>query len=412
MQCPICEKFDKADHFTCPECKRDYICGAHYDVDELVCNECAEKYKGKVKKKEAKKPAAAGEPAEVSTDAKVGTPFYFKKLSCPMCGAITENRLFKPKIYSERKTDIDKHVLAYSWSEPEFNKYHPPLYLFWHCPSCRYTAEKLDFENPTKNSWNNFRELKAIYPEKRQQDRTAEKLISWLSKDVDYNQINYPMAFKLHLLGIYIQEMVEPDERDTLKLGRYYIRAGWLIRELKEKKKELDEQQIKLQEQMKEIERKKDELGDLFEEKKKQHAQKIKEFEINRKEIEEKSNKELSIINNIMTELTKVWKEFPAAEEDIIKKSLEYLNNAYSNHPGIKNPAAAIDMLLWVAGVYIKIGEQDTGLSYLNNVIQAGQKQKIKVENRLKVPDITDEDFRHLSLNSKKSQIPYQKQEI
>ena len=42
------------------------------------------------------------------------------------------------------------------------------------------------------------------------------------------------MAFKLHLPAIYIQEIMGEDERDTLKLGRFYLRSAWLLRELSE----------------------------------------------------------------------------------------------------------------------------------------------------------------------------------
>ncbi len=403
MQCPICSKFDKANHFTCPECKREYICGSHYDVNELVCTDCAEKIKG-VKKQAKKTPAASvGAPEVSETAAEPSSPFYFKKISCPVCGSITDNRFFKPKIYSERKVDLDKHVLKFSWSDPNFRKYHPPMYLLWHCKGCKYTAEQRDFESPTKSTWSNFRILKSAFPEKIQSDNIAEKIVSWLSKDINYDRLNYPMAFKLHMLAIYVQEVVEPDERDTLKLGRYYIRAGWLLRELKNKNKEFEAEQKKLEADKKELEDKKGQEDEgKFKEQMERIELKIKEFEINKKEAEERFGKELEIITSIMKELKKVWKDFPITEEDLIKKSLEYLNDAYTNHPGIKNPAAAMDMLLWISGIYLNIGDKETGLTYLNNVIQAGQKQKTKIETRLKNPKISEEDFRNLSAFSKK----------
>ena len=129
---------------------------------------------------------------------------------------------------------------------------------------------------------------------------------------------------------------------------------------------------------------------------------KIKEFEIYKKEEEEKSSKELEIITGIINELKKVWKDLPITEEELIMKSLEYLNVAYTSHPGINNPAAAMDMLLWISGIYLNIGEQKKGLEYLVNVIQTGQKQTTKIETRLKNPNITKEDFRQLSAFSKK----------
>jgi len=355
--------FDKNDHFKCPECERDYICGSHYDAEEFVCTECSEKYKSKGEEKGVKNKISGGETAakDENTKEEKKTPFYFKNIACPMCGGITKNRVFKPKIYSERKVDIDKHVIAYGWSEPDFKDYHPPLYLFWHCNNCRYTAEKVDFEKPGKDSWSNFRILKRAYSEKLQDDRTAEKLVAWLGKGINYDQMNYPMSFKLHILGIYIQEILEQENRDTLKLGRYYLRTGWLLRELKEKESEDKDKKVEL-----------------------------------------KKPRELDIINNIINELKKAWKDIPVNEEEYLKKAVEYLSGAYVAHPAIKNVAAVVDMLLWLSGVCLKMGDQQKGLNYLNSVIQEGQKQKVKINNRLKNPEISDDEARNLSVQSKK----------
>ena len=354
MKCPICGGFDKDDYFKCPECGRDYICGSHYDTDELVCIECAKKSESEMQEKREKGKTSVGETPvkDEGGEKEKKSPFYSKSVVCPMCGMIANNRVFKTKIYSERKVDIDKHVLVYGWTSPDFKEYHPPLYLFWHCSNCKYTAEKVDFESAGKDSWSNFRLLKRAYSEKLQDDRMGEKLVIWLGKGIDYDQLNYPMAFKLHILGIYIQEILKQENRDTLKLGRYYLRTGWLLRELKEKNSE-----------------------------------------------------ELDIINNIINELKKVWKDIPANEEEYLKKAVEYLNMAYLKHPAVKNVAALIDMILWLSGIYLKMEDQKKALSYLNKVIQECQKQRAKIENRLKGADISDDEVRHLSLQSKKISI-------
>ena len=354
MDCPICGGFDKDNYFKCPECNRDFICGKHYDANELVCSECAEKHKSKSEVKSSQRKIQVGEspPSEDSVEKEQKTPFYFKNVVCPICGALTRNRLFKPKIYSEKKIDIDKHVLSFGWGDPDFNSYYPPLYFFWHCNNCRYTAEQSDFEGPTKNPWSNFKLIKKVYPEKLQDDKSTEKLVSWLGKGINYDQMNYPMAFKIHLLGIYVQEVLAPEERDLLKLGRYYIRTGWLLRELNEKK-----------------------------------------------------SKELEIVNNIANELKKIWKDIPLEESGFLLKALDYLNDAYVKHPSIKNAAAAVDMLFWLAGIYLKIEDQQKGLNYLNNVIQEGQKQKAKIEERLKNPKITEDEEKNLFIQSKKISI-------
>ena len=129
---------------------------------------------------------------------------------------------------------------------------------------------------------------------------------------------------------------------------------------------------------------------------------KEKEGEDKDKEVEQKKSQELEIINNIINELKKAWKDIPTNEEEYLKKAVEYLSEAYVNHPAIKNVAAVVDMLLWLSGICLKMGDQQKGLNYLNNVIQEGQKQKVKIENRLKNPEISDDEVRNLSVQSKK----------
>ena len=97
MECPICGGSDKENNFKCPECGRDNLCGIHYDVNELVCEECAAKRKGKTEKPKVKRDVNVGETAPESGDIeKVDkTPFYPKKVPCPVCGVLTTNRFFK-----------------------------------------------------------------------------------------------------------------------------------------------------------------------------------------------------------------------------------------------------------------------------------------------------------------------------
>jgi len=49
-KCPICGEYDEQDHFTCPNCNRENICGSHYNFDFLVCSDCAKKMAPAAKK--------------------------------------------------------------------------------------------------------------------------------------------------------------------------------------------------------------------------------------------------------------------------------------------------------------------------------------------------------------------------
>jgi len=256
-------------------------------------------------------------------------PFFIKKHACPVCTTSSPFPTFKVKIYAEKKPEIDKHFQEYTWQDPDFKSYHPPLYYFWHCPSCHFTDSSIDFPNPTKHSWSNFRTVKEELQFKVQDDKIVKKVVNWLGKGIDYDNISYAMAFKLHLLALYIQNMVEDDDKDTLKLGRYYLRTGWLLREMNEK-----------------------------------------------------NHGDLKTAMGIIKELKKVWKDLPEDEQGFLLKAVEYLNMAFRAHPAIKNVVSECDMLLWIGGIYLKVPDETKGLEAMNQVIQRGTKTKAKIEER------------------------------
>ena len=396
LKCPICDAYDENDHFTCPNCGRDNICGNHHDVDYLMCSDCATKERKRSQKKTKKKKkatiAAAPAPeAESKVPEEIKTPFNFKKVACPICETVSSQRMFKAKCYSEQKVDIDKHVLKFGWVDKDFNNFHPPLYYYWHCPNCKFTESYLEFENPGKPTWSNFREMKERYPTMIAEQPSTRKLIKWLGKDVDYEKVTFLMAFRLHILAIYIQEIMdtrsadnsdedededEDDEeagedlRDPLKLGRFYLRLGWLLKEMREgAEEELKSEKAPAEE------------GEDGKPKKKSKARR----------------EELATARKILKELGKVWEDVPPTEGATFLRAAQFMTLAFERHPAIKNVAAATDMLLWIAGIYLCMNQEKKGLETLNQVLGSGQKAKTKMEIRMKNANMSPEEEKQLN---------------
>ncbi len=271
----------------------------------------------------------------------VGSPFNFKNAKCPVCGNVDEMRFFKSKIYSERKTDLDKYVIEYGWQHPSYKSYYPPFYLFWHCYKCQYTDTWVDFERPDKEPWSNWILLKRAYVEKIQDDEAFEDLVSYLSEEIDYDDINYVVAMKLHLLAALIQTVVDDEDLDTLKIGRYFLRAGWLFRKLNEP------------------------------------------VEDNEK-LQKYNAVQLSKLEKILTPLKKKWDKIPLNEEEAVKTAVEYLTIAFTASPAIKTMVAEMDMLLWVATLHLKLKDRAKAMEMFGQVIARGQKSKQKIEQRIK----------------------------
>ena len=358
QKCPVCGEFSEKDHFTCPECGRPYICGKHYNLDFLVCSQCATKKKKPKPKKAAAKTPSKEEKVQLAVNTPGdNSPFFFKKVTCPICESISEQRYFKTKIFAEKKLDVDKHVMEFAWKNSDFNFIHPPLYFFWHCNNCYYTDNPIDFEFPTKEYWSNFREIKELYVDKTKNDKKAQMLAAKLSEAIDYSKMTYLMAIKLHILAIYIQELPQDDEhRDYLKLGRYYIRTAWLFRDLENQEKGLE------------------------------RVQKM---------------------SAALSKLKQLWEDIPIDEETNMKKAAEYLEQAFKLHPGIKTPAAELDLVLMIAGMHYRLKDYDSAANFCNLVIQRGQKSKSKTEERIKTLESKEnssaEEIRRLDIMIKKS---------
>ncbi|MCP4726471.1 MAG: DUF2225 domain-containing protein [bacterium] len=358
-KCAICGEFDEKDHFSCPNCSRDNLCGSHYNFDFLVCTECAEKMGAKTAKKAkpgAAKAAAAAEPEEEEVPR--ADPFYRQKVKCPVCGTQSEQRWFKAKLFSERNVDLDKHPGGYSWAEKGCDDFNPPLYYIWHCSNCHYADSYVEFENPTKDPYSNFVDLKEIFIDKYQDDPRIEKIIDKLGENIDYDKINYYQAIKLHFLAIFIQELIEDkEEQDAFRIGRYYLRLGWLYRELHDKKDE--------------------------------------------------NQKVIVTLEKLCGFLQKGWEEVAPDEKTALAKAVEYLNLAFRTSNSIKTVVAEIDMLLLIAGIQIKMEDTLGGLKGMNNVLTRGQKTKQKLEARLKDAEkgerpMQPDDIRRLETQGKR----------
>jgi len=359
VECPICGGFDEKDRFTCPKCGRENICGAHYNFDYLICEDCARDMAPAQKKPSAKavKVAESVEVEEVPAGP-VKNPFYTRKVKCAVCGVTSEQRWFQAKIYSERNIDIDKHVQSYLWTDKAFEAYNPSLYYIWHCPNCHFAESYVDFENPGKDPFSNFRSIKDEFVNQYHEDPRVEKIIDKLGENIDYNKINYYIAIKLHLLALFIQLLpAEKENWDPLKVGRYYLRLGWLYRE----------------------------FGEL-----KEPDDKIK-----------------NTLGKLIEFLKKGWPEVPGDEKTALKQAIVMMNEAFKSSQAIKSIVAEVDLLMLIAGIHLKLEETEVVLKILNTVLQRGQKTKQRIENNIRDSEkaekpLPPEEIKRLDVQVKK----------
>ncbi len=155
----------------------------------------------------------------------------------------------------------------------------------------------ITFENPTKDPFNNFRFLKDAFVDKYHDDPRIEKIIDKLGENIDYNKMNHYQSIKIHLLAAFIQELMEEvEEQDVFKIRRYFLRLGWLYRELNTNKDVSDKVKITLS--------------------------KLIEF------------------------LKKGWQDVPGDEVAAMKEAIRFLNLAFTHSQAIKSVVAEVDLLM------------------------------------------------------------------
>ena len=252
------------------------------------------------------------------------SPFVKKAATCPMCESQAENRFFLPKLFMEKQVESDRHVAEYKWLDDSFEDCHPPHYHFWHCPTCKYTATQRDFLKPTESAESNFNVLKRCF---QKMNPAQKQMVQLLGGDIDYENMNFFMAMKIHLLAVFIQQLVPEDSRDTSKLASYYLRIGWLFRE-QQGKEETDENQARAEE--------------------------------------------------FLEKISKLWTNVPRNEPDCLEVAASYYEQAYQSHPRYGDIVSASDLMLLIADIYLRAKDIKKALQSLNTVMQTGMKFRTK----------------------------------
>ncbi len=158
----------------------------------------------------------------------IKSPLYNRTVPCPACGTKTSQAEFKAGMYVEEEREADQHVTRYRYLQPDVTPVHPPFYALAHCPECAFADFKEDFIDPTRTRENRVHLLGSRL---RAERGRAGSVIRMLHQELRPGPMDFPMALRLHLLAIAIQELLPQDRRDHLKIARLYLRTAWLYRE-------------------------------------------------------------------------------------------------------------------------------------------------------------------------------------
>jgi uncharacterized protein (DUF2225 family) len=159
------------------------------------------------------------------------TPFLLFKIECPICKTVNEFEQLKVGAYVEGGRDTDFCPRDIQWRYPKYQAYNPLLFFTANCSNCYYTRELTNKYREWKTD-NAFRtiKLKTLKEKHLEQLSVSDSIIKKLGMAIDVRR--YPNESAILKLHLAIFDGLLSEHPGNLDLGRYYLRIGWVFRDL------------------------------------------------------------------------------------------------------------------------------------------------------------------------------------
>ncbi|MBN2227408.1 MAG: DUF2225 domain-containing protein [candidate division Zixibacteria bacterium] len=159
------------------------------------------------------------------------SPFFLTKIECPICKTINEFETIKVGAYTERDRDTDFCPTDRIWRNSRYQAYNPLLFFTATCAHCFYTREfTAGFKEWKEDAYFKTYRLKSVKQKHLNLLAEADSIIRTIGEVLDSNRYPNETAILKLLLAI-IDESLN-DRRIDLDLGRFYLRIGWIFRDM------------------------------------------------------------------------------------------------------------------------------------------------------------------------------------
>ncbi len=159
------------------------------------------------------------------------SPFFLTKIECPICKTINEFETIKVGAYTERDRDTDFCPTDRIWRNSRYQTYNPLLFFTATCTHCFYTREfTAGFKEWKEDAYFKTYRLKAVKQKHLNILAEADSIVRSIGEVLDSNRYPNETAILKLLLAI-IDESLN-DRKIDLDLGRFYLRIGWIFREM------------------------------------------------------------------------------------------------------------------------------------------------------------------------------------
>lgn len=159
------------------------------------------------------------------------SPFFLTKVECPVCKTINGFETIRVGAYSEADRDTDFCPIGRTWRNPRYQAYNPLLFFTATCSNCFYTREfNNSFKEWKEDAYFKTYRLKAVKEQHLELLAKADSVIKTIGNELDPNRFSNETAILRLVLAIIDESLNEKAE--SLDLGRFYLRIGWLFREM------------------------------------------------------------------------------------------------------------------------------------------------------------------------------------
>jgi uncharacterized protein (DUF2225 family) len=159
------------------------------------------------------------------------SPFLLYRVECPICKTINEFETIRVGAYAEEGRDTDFCPTNVKWRFPRYQGYNPLVFFTATCSNCFYTRELTNNFRDWKDDVNfkTYR-LKSVKPKHLDLLSQSESVVKTLGGSIEVGRVpNESAILKLHL-AIFDEQLA--DHYSRLDVGRFYLRIGWVFREL------------------------------------------------------------------------------------------------------------------------------------------------------------------------------------
>ncbi len=159
------------------------------------------------------------------------TPVFLTKVECPVCKTINEFETIKVGAFVEADRDTDFCPTGRKWRNPRYQAYNPLLYFTASCTNCFYTREFTpSFKEWKEDSYFKTYRLKMLREKHLDLMAQSDSILKIIGERLDPHRFPNETAI-LKLLLAVVDETLN-DKQVDLDLGRFYLRIGWIFREM------------------------------------------------------------------------------------------------------------------------------------------------------------------------------------